>query len=88
MGNRVIQMRRLDIAFWNINAQLAFPDAKVVNLLRLHFDHNLVLFISEAGRPPERHLLPIASKQLVCLESTTVISGGMPHVTGIDVLRI
>lgn len=58
-GNRVIQMRRLDKVLWNMNAQLAFPEAKVVNLPRLHSDHNPVLFIDEAGSPPERHIRPI-----------------------------
>ncbi|XP_031091044.1 uncharacterized protein LOC115996040 [Ipomoea triloba] len=58
VGIRIIQMRRLDRTFWNINAQVAFPEAKIVNLPRLHSDHNPVMFISEAGIPPERHLRP------------------------------
>ncbi|XP_031101801.1 uncharacterized protein LOC116005700 [Ipomoea triloba] len=58
-GNRVIQMRRLDRLFWNIEAQVAFPEAKVLVLPRLYSDHNPILFVEEAGQPPNRDLRPI-----------------------------
>ncbi|XP_031120628.1 uncharacterized protein LOC116023758 [Ipomoea triloba] len=59
VGNRVIQMRRLDRLFWNIEAQLAFPEAKLLVLPRLYSDHNPILFVEEAGQPPNRSSRPI-----------------------------
>ncbi|XP_031120933.1 uncharacterized protein LOC116024172 [Ipomoea triloba] len=58
VGNQVTQMRRLDRVLWNMNAQLAFPEAKVAVLPRLHSDHSPIMFIEEAGSPPERSLRP------------------------------
>nr|AIK35195.1 LINE-type retrotransposon LIb DNA [Ipomoea batatas] len=59
VGNRVVQMRKLDRVFWNMEAQLTFPEAKIVVLPRLYSDHNPIMFIEEAGRPPERSVRPI-----------------------------
>ncbi|XP_019162696.1 PREDICTED: uncharacterized protein LOC109159124 [Ipomoea nil] len=58
VGNRVTQMRRIDRVLWNMDAQLAFPEAKVVILPRLHSDHNPILFMDAAGSPPDRNLRP------------------------------
>lgn len=58
-GNRIRQMRRLDRVFWNVQAQLAFLEAKVAVLLRLYSDHNPILFIEEADNPPDRSLQPV-----------------------------
>ncbi|XP_031120447.1 uncharacterized protein LOC116023586 [Ipomoea triloba] len=58
-GNRVIQMRKLDRALFNIRAQLDFPKAKVMVLPRLFSDHNPIMFIDEAGNPPSRNSRPV-----------------------------
>ncbi|XP_031097030.1 uncharacterized protein LOC116001285 [Ipomoea triloba] len=58
-GDRVIQRRRLDRVLWNMRAQLIFPEAKVAVLPRLCSDHNPILFVEEAGRPPDRSLRPV-----------------------------
>lgn len=59
VGNRMIQMRKLDRALWNIEAQVAFPEAKIMVLSRLCSDHNPIMFLDEAGNPPDRNLRPV-----------------------------
>ncbi|XP_019198971.1 PREDICTED: uncharacterized protein LOC109192724 [Ipomoea nil] len=58
VGGRVTQMRKLDRVLWNMEAQMLFPEAKAVVLARLHSDHHPVLFIDEAGNPPDRSSRP------------------------------
>ncbi|XP_031116504.1 uncharacterized protein LOC116020161 [Ipomoea triloba] len=56
--NRVIQMRRFDRVLRNVDAQLAFPERKVLVLPRLCSDHNLMVFMDVAGTHPNNNLRP------------------------------
>ncbi|XP_019168955.1 PREDICTED: uncharacterized protein LOC109164864 [Ipomoea nil] len=58
VGNRVVQMRKLDRVLWNMSAQARFPEGKSIVLPRLHSDHHPVLFLDVAGNPPDRDTRP------------------------------
>ncbi|XP_019163505.1 PREDICTED: uncharacterized protein LOC109159849 [Ipomoea nil] len=58
-SNRVVQLRRLDRVLWNLNAQHSFPEGKIMVLPRLHSDHNPIMFVEQAGRPPDPSNRPI-----------------------------
>lgn len=59
VGSRVVQSRRLDRLLWNMEAQLAFPEAKVFVLPRLYSDYNPIMVVEEAGPPPDRSVRPL-----------------------------
>lgn len=43
---------------WNSEAFMVFPEAKVVNLPLLCYDHNPILFRSQMTNPPKREARP------------------------------
>ncbi|XP_031108411.1 uncharacterized protein LOC116012876 [Ipomoea triloba] len=58
VGNKITQLRRLDRIFWIVRVQMAFPECKAATLPRVYSDHNPVLFIDEAGSPPDINTRP------------------------------
>ncbi|XP_019181390.1 PREDICTED: uncharacterized protein LOC109176414 [Ipomoea nil] len=58
IGGRTVTRRKLDRAFWNLEAQNAFPEAKAYVLTRTHSDHHPISFTSMAGSAPNRNERP------------------------------
>ncbi|XP_019179618.1 PREDICTED: uncharacterized protein LOC109174845 [Ipomoea nil] len=58
VGDRITLRRKLDRVFWNMDAQLLFPEGKAHILPCTHSDHHPIQFASNAGSPPDRRERP------------------------------